>query len=52
MVIVMLDKSDAELKAEIDRIVKKVAKTMQKIESVAPFKSESEKDDPQDHQDR
>ena len=48
MVTVMIDASDAELKAEIDKITKKVDKTISKIESVVPFKCESEKDDQAD----
>jgi hypothetical protein len=52
MVMVMMDASDAELKAEIDKIVKKVDKTMRKIESVVPFNSESEKDDREESPDR
>lgn len=45
MVIEMLESDDVEFKAEIDKIVKKVNQTMQKIESVVPLKNESEKDD-------
>lgn len=45
MVIEMLDSDDAEFKAEIDKIAKKVNQTMQKIESVVPLKNDPEKDD-------
>ena len=40
----MVDIEEAEFKAEIDNITKKINKTMRNIERVVPLNSESEED--------